>query len=88
MLCCRLEGSHFSYRLLSAKAPSSISMPTSNDDRPNTRKAIHASAMITNHRQTYQKGCHWTFVNVSTPISTCIALKTIEMMPKINSRGP
>ena len=58
LLCCRLRDPPFSYRLLSAKTHSSTVMPTSNDIRLNTRKAIHASATITNHRQAYQKGCH------------------------------
>ena len=88
LLYCRPRDFPFSYRLLSAKTHSSTIMPTSSDIRANTRSIIDASATITNHRQAYQNAYHWAFVNVSTPSSTCIALKIIERIPKINSRGP
>ena len=87
LLYCRLWDLSFLYRLLSAKIHSLTVMSISNDIRLNTRKVIHASATITNHRQIYQKDCYWLFVNVSISSSIYIALKTIERISKINSRG-
>ena len=48
---------------------------------------MNASVTITNYRQTYQKDSYWIFVKASILSLTYIALKIIERILKINSRG-
>lgn len=79
----------FPYRLRSANPHSSMVMPTSSDTKDNVSKIIHTSVIMANHRQTNQKDRHCVLANkVSTPSSTCMALRTMEVIPNMKSRGP